>query len=367
MTIEQSIQQATEKILEEMRARLDAHLPAMASEVEAEARTAAEAKMDEATRAAAQAQARAENLTTAVAEAEARAAGEHAKAEASATEARGGERDREMACMERLLDAVRALDHATSLSDALTRLVESAARESGRAAVLLVRGDRLRGFRLIGFADPVPDVRTIDLPLTQAGIAGLAVRNMERAATSDAPGAAADLALPFASLEPDRVGLAVPVVVGRQIVAVLYADDSGEQDALVPSAWPEAIELLARHAARCLEVLTVTRAADAAGRTGSGEAAMSGTASETAADDEEGARRYARLLVSEIKLYHQPAVEEAWREHNVIGRLRGEIDRARRLYEEKIPPAVRAQADFFGQELVRTLAKGDPRLLGQET
>jgi hypothetical protein len=81
-------------------------------------------------------------------------------------------------------------------------------------------------------------------------------------------------------------------------------------------------------------------------------------------EDEDAARRYARLLVSEIKLYHEGAVAEGRRNRNLLERLRPEIERAQRLYEERVPVQVRLKSDFFGQELVRTLASGDPTLLG---
>jgi hypothetical protein len=81
-------------------------------------------------------------------------------------------------------------------------------------------------------------------------------------------------------------------------------------------------------------------------------------------DDEDAARRYARLLVSEIKLYHEAAVTQGRRDRNVLERLRQEIDRARRLYDERVPPAILARTDYFNLELVRTLANGDATLLG---
>ena len=57
------------------------------------------------------------------------------------------------------------------------------------------------------------------------------------------------------------MGLAVPVIVGGRVVAVIYADGvtlDGHERA-VPSGWPEVIEVLARHAGRCLEALTTQR------------------------------------------------------------------------------------------------------------
>lgn len=76
------------------------------------------------------------------------------------------------------------------------------------------------------------------------------------------------------------------------------------------------------------------------------------------------ARRLARLLVSEIQLYNQEEVEEGRRRRDVYERLKDDIDRSRKLYEERVDPEVRESTDYFYQELVRQLAAGDARALG---
>jgi hypothetical protein len=76
------------------------------------------------------------------------------------------------------------------------------------------------------------------------------------------------------------------------------------------------------------------------------------------------ARRYARLLVSEIKLYNESAVMEGRSRRDLLVRLGPEIDRARRLFEQRVPASVAGRADYFQQELIQTLAGGDPSLLG---
>jgi hypothetical protein len=47
------------------------------------------------------------------------------------------------------------------------------------------------------------------------------------------------------------------------VVAVLYADgliaSNETQEQMAPGPWPEAIEVLARHAGRCLEALTAQK------------------------------------------------------------------------------------------------------------
>lgn len=83
---------------------------------------------------------------------------------------------------------------------------------------------------------------------------------------------------------------------------------------------------------------------------------------ETAAHEE--ARRLARLLVSEIRLYNEEQVEEGRRNRDIYFRLRDEIDRSRKMYNERIAPDVRAANDYFTEELIRRLADGDPDALG---
>jgi hypothetical protein len=78
----------------------------------------------------------------------------------------------------------------------------------------------------------------------------------------------------------------------------------------------------------------------------------------------EVARRLARLLVSEIKLYNEEQVEEGRRNRDIYERLREDIDRSRQMYEERVDPQILKTTDYFYQELVRILAAGDARALG---
>ena len=84
-------------------------------------------------------------------------------------------------------------------------------------------------------------------------------------------------------------------------------------------------------------------------------------------DDErrhEEARRFARLLVSEIRLYNEQAVQEGKQSHDIYHRLKEDIDRSQEMYEQRVPAEVRATSNYFFEELVRILADGDPDALG---
>jgi hypothetical protein len=76
------------------------------------------------------------------------------------------------------------------------------------------------------------------------------------------------------------------------------------------------------------------------------------------------ARRFARLLVSEIKLYNEEAVERGREQRDLYQRLRDDIDRSREMYEKRIPAGIRAAHDHFREELIRILAGGDAGALG---
>ena len=76
------------------------------------------------------------------------------------------------------------------------------------------------------------------------------------------------------------------------------------------------------------------------------------------------ARRFARLLVSEIKLYNEQKVKEGRSQGNIYERLREDIDRSRQMYDKRVAAPVAARYDYFHQELVNTLAEGDPGKLG---
>jgi hypothetical protein len=98
---------------------------------------------------------------------------------------------------------------------------------------------------------------------------------------------------------------------------------------------------------------------------GPGLAFLSGRTRSASLDPaHEEAKRLARLLISEIRLYNEEQVLEGRRHRDLYHRLKEDIDRSRQIFEERVDPTVRGDVDYFQQELVRSLAGGDPRALG---
>ena len=76
------------------------------------------------------------------------------------------------------------------------------------------------------------------------------------------------------------------------------------------------------------------------------------------------ARRFARVKVAEMQLYHSAAVRAGRASGDLYGALQREIDAARQEFRERFltdsPPA----ADYLHQEIVRALANDDAAILG---
>ena len=78
------------------------------------------------------------------------------------------------------------------------------------------------------------------------------------------------------------------------------------------------------------------------------------------------ARRFARVAVSEIKLYHEQEVKDGRAAKDLWKRLNQDIMMSIQTYEKRVSQGVRDKFDYLYDELVRQLAEGKPELLGPE-
>ena len=256
------------------------------------------------------------------------------------------------------IESARRLDEAGDQVEALTRFLEECLRHASRAVLLVEQHGRAQPWKSTGFAGPQADRRAAVLlpavdPLERVR-EGVPQRLPEGNEISRALGAA-DAA----------EAILVPFVVREKVSGAVYAD-------AVPGSKldPEAIALLTylaglvvdRLAKRKLVPSPALQAAESHPPPLARE--LGGPlAPPTTEESRDEARRFARLLASEIKLYNEDAVVEGRERGNLSARLQDDIERGRRLYEQRVAPDVRAGADYYYEELVNVLADGRPEEL----
>jgi hypothetical protein len=78
------------------------------------------------------------------------------------------------------------------------------------------------------------------------------------------------------------------------------------------------------------------------------------------------ARRFARLVVSEIKLYNEAKAAEGRKTKDIYKRLKEDVERGRQMYNDRVAADIRDATDYFQDELVRILGGGDASALGAQ-
>ncbi|MEO7192776.1 MAG: hypothetical protein ABI051_17140 [Vicinamibacterales bacterium] len=180
---------------------------------------------------------------------------ERAAVELGRAAARGGTQARRD-LIARVLAAIRRLDEAVGLRGVLDAVADGAMAEAGRVAVLLLEDTTLRVYRHQGFeTGRLPE----DLPIDASPRLAMAVQ--QRQPTSLINGQDGELAAPlFLRVAQGRRGLLSPLVVGHDVVAVVYAEGPERQEGDTGEpVWIEQVEVLVRHAAARLENVTSKR------------------------------------------------------------------------------------------------------------
>lgn len=270
-----------------------------------------------------------------------------------------------------LARAASAMDEASTLSEVLDALAAGLAAQAERSLVLVFKGDDARVWRRAGFT-----AAPSDEALSLGDHADLkAIVDSSTATYLEGRGADERL-LGVATLPEGATGLAVPVAIGGQVAALVYADAGEHAGRPAFAGWAELVEVLARHAARCLEALTAMRASGYARPQRPGVIVpmpphlrvVQRPALETPVGDAIAqAQRVARLLVSEIRLNREGDIRLG-REAGDLGvRLDTDIERARQQYLARVADGVPGRDALFEDELIRTLANGNAELLRRPT
>lgn len=264
-----------------------------------------------------------------------------------------------------LLNAAAAsIQDSLSQAEILRHLLEGAARFCGRAALFVIKSGSVSGWQGTGFENN-DLVKTFTLTAGN-GLAGNAIQSR---------GPVTGTAQEFDGGFLNAVGapidghcVVLPLVVKEKVAAIIYADVGKLPDCTVDVS---ALTLLCRFTALWLELMALRKAGVAAATEDSQQAVSAHGNGETAtavvAEEDEvhkKARRFARLLVDEIKLYNQAKVAEGKQSRDLYDRLREDIEKSRAAYEKKFGTSPAASANYFSQELIRVLADNDVSLMG---
>jgi hypothetical protein len=326
----------------------------------------------------------------------------------SAPAARGGDDSSS------LVHAVSTIHAGSTQKEILRALLDAGSGYCFRIALFVVKAGAASGWQSRGFGD---DEAVKDFPLDlNAGPVAHSYQN--RVAT---PGNVAEMGKRFIdrfSGPANEQVLVLPLTLKEKVAAIVYADggDSGKLDSsalellvLATSSWLEVVSLRKQAATRddgapvarvepvpppvqtvssfsdpfaahtpmhvpaavsaspepaAAEVVEVASAhASAAAAPATAADPWAGMSPEDA-DIHRKAQRFARLLVDEIKLYNQAKVAEGRRHKDLYDRLKEDIDKSRGTFQKRYGNTAAASADYFHQELLRSLAEDDISIMG---
>ena len=277
-----------------------------------------------------------------------------------------------------LNSAVSSIHDAGAQPEILRALLDGAAKFSGRVALFVLRGSTAGGWQGRGFDDD-DSIKKFSVDVS-SGLASRAVQDRMPAAA-----AAAEFDSKFVSAvgnPSDGNAVVLPLVVKEKVAALVYADAGTGDGALDPSG----LHVLVRAAGQWLEMLALRKAGGAAAAESEREAApqppppaparaaeppppppLAQEEPEIPAADQEvhkKAKRFAKLLVDEIKLYNQAKVTEGRQKRDLYDRLKEDIEKSRATYEKRYGQTPAASGDYFSQEVLRILAENDASLMG---
>ncbi len=300
-----------------------------------------------------------------------------------------------------LQKSVLAIQSGTNQKEILRALLDNTVLYSGRAALFVIKAGAATGWQGTSFSNNEA-IKDFALDVSS----GLAARVVQsRAAES---GTASEIDPRFVAkfgAAADGNALFLPLLLKDKISALVYADagtdggalDAAALDVLVraTSAWLEVIsqrkqahkegtaEAEAAHSAPAsndpfaahtpLDTAKAQHGAEAAPAAAmSAAAAWGGSTAVSAGELPAGeggeihrkARRFARLLMDDIKLYNQAKVSEGRKHKDLYDRLKEDIEKSRATYFKRYGNTAAGAADYFNQELIRSLAEDDVSLLG---
>jgi hypothetical protein len=275
--------------------------------------------------------------------------------------------------VELLRAAVASIQETGSQAEILRRFLEGVARFAGRVALFVVKGKSSAGWQALGFQDD-DSIKAFNLN-TSDGLVAQVIQYR-----NPVNGTAQEFDAEFESsmgAPLDGVCLVLPLVVKQKVAAILYADCGVSAQGLLNT---NALALLTQVTALWIELNALRKTAP--GTTDDIQSIASPVSvpepvqepvpevveppplSPEEAEVHKKARRFAKLLVEEIKLYNGPKVEQGRQNKDLYARLKDDIEKSRATYDKRYGETPAASVDHFTEELIRVLTDNDVSLLG---
>ncbi len=312
------------------------------------------------------------------------------------------------------------LNEGTSLTAVLTLLLDELSQFAPRVAIFILKGGSCIGWNGKGFDESSgfnnDGIKRISVPTSANTVFSDVINSrMSFVGESNKHPDNIQLLSRIGNVLPSNI-FATPLVLRDRIAAVVYADSGDGSSQLHDS---EALEILTAYASKLLDALSAQKSPAKTGEhlprpaappptpapampVQKQEAEESGTVMFTSAEmnvssfggsagasaeaapaapaaagpdldsmdsdtrkKHEEAMRFARLLVSEIKLYNEAKVQQGRSNNGIYNLMRDDIERSRQLYQERVPEPIRSRTNYFNDELIRIHADGDASAMGQ--
>ncbi len=250
-------------------------------------------------------------------------------------------------------------------------LLETASAFCGRAALLLIEEKTIVGWRASGFRAGLDEaLAAFRLPVRDAPAFLQAVESRDPVVARAVPEELSPGLFELLAPQPGQTVWLFPLAAGTSAMAVLYADAAGAEEGVQAAA----VELLCAVAEASIAALSARAAPRRAAepevvgvRRATAPAPVDWNQLSAAERDlHQRAQRYARILVADLLLHRAQQIREGRKSGNLYGLLKAEIDQSREAYHRKFPNSTASGADYFHQELVRTLAGNQESLMGPE-
>lgn len=276
--------------------------------------------------------------------------------------------------LEELHRAVSVVAAAVTPPEVFRRLIETAGLAVPKVAVLLSRQDLLKGWGCAGYtAETSQRLRAFSAPANSGWLGGLLATDrrgmIPRGGEHDDP--------QFGQTVTETVGSTLRV--GGRPVAVLIAERSTAEKPWEPDFLAVLIAVaevrleldLARRKIKRLQQAIPAEAPSAAPRPSTTPhtevaelaPATPGDGPATVAEELTPARRYARLIATDIRLYNEEAVMKGRMQRDLASRLKEHLDRGRETFLRRYADLGEAGHRVLHEAFVEVLANGQADLL----